>query len=45
MCGYNYSYIVEENKKARQASLVIPVDHEEDASEDDMDINDDVHLW
>jgi len=47
MCGYDYSYIVEQNKKARQTPVVIPVNSvsEGDDSEDEMDANDDVHVW
>jgi len=47
MCGYDYSYIVEQNKKARQTPVVIPVNSvsEGDDSEDEMDANDDMHIW
>jgi len=47
MCGYQYSYIIEQVKKARNIPIVISVDpvSEGDDSEDDMDVNDDVHVW
>jgi len=47
MCGYQYSYIVEQVKKARQTQVVAPVDcvSDGDDSEDEMDANNDVHVW
>jgi len=47
MCGYHYSYIVEQVKKARQIPIVIGINpiSEEDDSDDDVDANDDVHIW
>jgi len=47
MCGYQYTYIFNEVRKARQIENVISVNRvsEVDDSEDDMDGNDDVHVW
>jgi len=47
MCGYQYSYIIEQVKKAQKIPIVISIDpvSEGDDSEDDMDVNDDVHIW
>jgi len=47
MCGYQYTYIFNEVRKARQIENVISVNRvsEVDDSEDDMDGNDDIHVW
>ncbi len=44
MCGYDYHTIVDELKKARQDALDLVPD-EDNASENDTDSDDDVHVW
>jgi len=48
MCGVQYNHIVEQIKKMQHDHTVIPVNpaSEGDESDDDnVDTNDDIHVW